>query len=111
MCAEERDRRCCIIAGSNRNMERYTKELFVNAPVVHPFRHPSYHGQQLRAINFAKTTRKRLLWTVAFDRPSKDVSALPNDKQELRKERWLEFHDRFTSGIPGMFPCVLDLPV
>ena len=111
VCAEERDRRCCIIAGSDRNLERYTEEPFANAPFVHPFRHPSYHAQQLRAINFAKTTQKRLLWIVAFDRPSKDVSVLPKEKQELRKERWLEFHDRFTSGIPGVFPCVLDLPV
>ena len=29
----------------------------------------------------------------------------------MRKERWLEFHDRFTSGIPGLFPAVLGLPV
>ena len=33
------------------------------------------------------------------------------DKEELRKERWLEFHDRFTGGIPGLLPLVLDLPV
>ena len=30
---------------------------------------------------------------------------------EQRKARWLEFHDRKTSGIPGLLPLVLDLPV
>jgi hypothetical protein len=34
-----------------------------------------------------------------------------SEQAESRKERWLEFHDRFTSGIPGLFPLVLDLPV
>ena len=29
----------------------------------------------------------------------------------MRKERWLEFHDRFTSGIPGLLPLVLNLPI
>ena len=33
------------------------------------------------------------------------------ETKEARKERWLEFHDRFTSGIPGLLPLVLNLPV
>ena len=32
-------------------------------------------------------------------------------KAELRKEQWLEYHDRVTGGIPGLFPFVLDLPI
>ena len=87
------------------------QEPFTNAPYVHPSRAPSYFAQQLRAMNFAKATNKRLLWIIAHDVPSSLVSVLSGAKQELRKMRWLEFHDRFTSGIPGVFPLVLDLPV
>ena len=29
----------------------------------------------------------------------------------MRKERWLEFHDRYTNGIPGLLPLVVDLPI
>ena len=31
--------------------------------------------------------------------------------EDERTERWLEFSDRCTSGIPGLLPLVLDLPV
>ncbi len=30
---------------------------------------------------------------------------------EKRRERWLEYHDRATAGIPGLLPLVLDIPV
>ncbi len=30
---------------------------------------------------------------------------------EERRERWLEYHDRATAGIPGLLPLVLDMPV
>ena len=30
---------------------------------------------------------------------------------ETRRERWLEYHERFTNGLPGLLPLVLDLPV
>ena len=29
----------------------------------------------------------------------------------MGKERWLEFHDRYTNGTPGLLPLVVDLPV
>ena len=38
-------------------------------------------------------------------------TAFTEEQEELRREKWLEFHDRFTSGTPGLFPLVLDLPV
>ena len=30
---------------------------------------------------------------------------------EKRRERWLEYHDRATAGIPGLLLLVLDMPV
>ena len=95
----------------NSDLTRLTEEPFSRAPFVHPFRFPSYHAQQLRAIDFAKAENKRLMWITAHDVPSKNVSTVSKEKDELRKERWLEFHDRFTSGILGLFPAVLDLLV
>ena len=51
------------------------------------------------------------MWVTAHD-VLKQTEAPRSDAQtEARKERWLEFHDRFTSGIPGLLPLVLDLPV
>ena len=87
-------------------MARHTEEPFSRAPFVHPFRFPLYHAQQLGVISFARAQNKRLLWIAAHDVPRKDATT-----DEQRKERWLEFHDLFTSGIPGLFLAVLDLPV
>ncbi len=111
ICAAERERRCCIITQRAENTERYKKAPFVNAPYVHPFRHPSYHAQQLRAMSFAKTTNHRLWWITAHDKPGAAVHAVSHEKEQVRKEKWLQMHDRFTSGIPGLFPCVLHLPI
>ena len=33
------------------------------------------------------------------------------ESAQKRKEKWLQYHERFTNGIPGLFPCVLGLPV
>ena len=84
---------------------------FSDAPVVHPFRHPSFHAQQLRALDFAKTANARLLWITAYDKLVKADETHRMDNEVLRKERWLEIHDRFTGGIPGLLPLVLNLPV
>ena len=91
--------------------KRYTAEPFAGAPFVHPFRHPSYHATQLRAILFAKSSKRRVFWVTAFDKVVSNNVARTKEKEELRKERWLEFHDRFTAGIPRLLPLVMDLPV
>ena len=48
---------------------------------------------------------------MAYDQLKNPTSTGVTEEREFRKERWLEFHDRFTSGIPGVFPAVVDLPV
>ena len=60
-CQEERQRRCWIIQENAVNETRYMEEPFVDAPYVHPFRQPSFHAQQLRAMNFAKARGRRIL--------------------------------------------------
>jgi hypothetical protein len=111
ICSAERQRRCCIIDSKDPAASGYTEEPFASAPFVHPFRHPSYHAQQLRTMAFAKSRNRRLLWITAHDVLAPGASTAGAEKHELRKERWLEFHDRFTSGIPGVLPLVLDLPI
>ena len=78
---------------------------------MHPFRHPYYHATQLRAIVFAKSKQRRLLWVTAHDKILTNNLSLTKEKEELRKERWLDFHDRYTNGIPGLPPLVVDLPI
>ena len=52
------------------------------------------------------------MWVTAYDAVA-DASLFSQNagKMEQRRERWLEFHDRATGGIPGLLPLVLDLPV
>ena len=111
-CAVERERRCCVLKDTDADRQKYVTDPFDAAPYVHPFRHPSFHATQLRAIVFAKNKARRLLWVTAHDVVgNKNLIHGADHKQEARKERWLEFHDRFTGGIPGLLPLVLDLPI
>ena len=112
VCSAERQRRCCVLrAGNDADEDRFLADPFAAAPYVHPFRHPSYHATQLRALVFAKTAQKRLLWVTAYDKVVSNNLDVPQQREEQRKERWLEFHDRKTGGLPGLLPLVLDMPM
>ena len=111
VCQAHRQRRCCIIEGNARNFERYQSGAFADAPFVHPFRAPSYHAQHLRSIAFAKNNNRRLLWVTAFDKLMNVDSTWKSEQGQQRKEKWLEYHERFTNGIPGLLPLVVDLPI
>ena len=84
------------------------RECAVRIPVPTPH---SCHAQQLRTISFAKTTQAGLLWVTAHDELQKNGGGRRQASVEERKERWLGFHDRHTSKIPGLLPFVLDVPV
>ena len=61
---------------------------------------------------FAKNAARRLHWIVAHDILADQSQESKNAlKAELRKGQWLQYHDRVTAGIPGLFPFVLDLPI
>ena len=89
----------------------YMREPFADAPFVHPFRQPSFHAQQLRAMNFAKVGGLRVLWVRAVDRLLQREKRANTEKEALREENWLQYHDRYTGGLPGLFPLILDLPI
>ena len=111
-CKAERKRRCNIISTSAENQERVKRAPFNTAAYVHPFRYPSAHAQQLRAIAFAKEKKQRLLWTTAYDKPHPEAAArLKGSRGEELKEEWLQLPVGRTSGIPGLFPLVKDLPI
>ena len=111
ICSEERKRRYCVIDETQESKIKYRSDPFTDAPFVHPFRHPAYHAQQLRSMSFAKLKGRRILSVLAHDVIKTSDVASTRDKEELRKEQWLRFHDRYTNGTPGLLPLVLDLPV
>ena len=111
ICATERRRRNRVIAGDIQNTRSYMQDPFMDAPFVHPLRAPSYHAQHLRSIHFARVHKQRLLWVPAFDKLLTTEETLQPGQLERRQDKWLEYHERFTNGIPGLLPLVLDLPV
>ena len=54
----------------NDNMHLHLQTPFAQAPYVHPLNKPRYQAQLLRALNFAKQTGQRLMWTLATDVPA-----------------------------------------
>ena len=112
ICKQERRRRCCVLLPrKTEDHQKLQQAPFDAAPFVHPFRHPSYHATQLRAIAFAKSKQTRLFWVTAYDKVVTGSLATTQDREETRKEHLLEYHDRFTGGIPGLLPLALNLPV
>ena len=68
-CKAERRRRCCVLREKDAaDVRKFQAPPFTTAPYVHPFRRPSYHATQLRALHLAKMQNRRLLWCFAFDR-------------------------------------------
>ena len=109
-CAAERRRRCRVLRGGEDS--RHLEEPFVHAPYVHPFNAPKYHAQQLRAVHFAKAKRRRLLWTVAYDKPlTADDAYLSSEALRQQRQRWLELHDKQTNGLGGLLPLVKEMPL
>ena len=46
---------------------------------------------------------------MAHDKELSKLHKSSEEQHERRKERWLEFHDRFTAGIPGIIPLVIGM--
>ena len=49
--------------------------------------------------------------TTVCEKSKEKQNAQRNKQEAQRKDRWLEYHERFTNGIPGLLPLVLNLPV
>ena len=110
-CQAERKRRCCVLRDTDEDRNRYATAPFDLAPYVHPFRHPSYHATQLRALLFAKSMARRLMWVRAHDKVTSNNLNIAKETEDLRKEKWLILPDRKTGGIPGLLPLVIGLPI
>ena len=54
--------------GDNVDDRRLQDPPFDVAPFVHPFRYPSFHATQLRAISFAKANNAQVFWVAAYDK-------------------------------------------
>ncbi len=109
-CHTERERRNRLLASNDR---RVLKEPFLSAPYVHKSNEPKYHAMLLRAVEDAKrsaTGPHHILWVIAQDVPQnpKEVARTPAQLQKQR-ERFLQFHDQRTAGIPGMLPLFVGM--
>ena len=53
-----------------------------------------------------------MLWVIAADKAlTRDDKPLSAERQQQRKEDWLQLHDQATQGIPGLLPLVRGMPV
>ena len=109
-CAAERRRRCRIISQID-DPDIHKQGIFREAPFVHPFRSPTNHAQRLRTLDFARARRCPVLWVVAHDELISKEKVSSKSSSDAAKANWLMYHDRWTAGIPGFMPLVLDLPV
>ena len=99
-CQKERARRNRLLAPSDK---RVTQPPFVDAPYIHKNNEPKYHAMLLRAKENAKINRKHALWFAAHDTPANPAQIVKKpSKLKERLERFLQFHDQKTCGIPGL---------
>ena len=100
ICKTERGRR-------NRLLEevdpRVRQEPFLSAPFIHKNNEPKYHAMLLRAAEQAKSERKYTLWFAATDTPDNPAQIVKTPgKLQQRLQRFLQFHDQQTAGVPGL---------
>ena len=100
ICSAERRRRNRVINGED---PRVRQEPYLSAPFIHKNNEPKYHAMLLRASEQAKTDRQHTIWFAATDTPENPASIVTNPaKLKQRLERFLQFHDQQTAGIPGL---------
>ena len=105
ICAQERLRRNRLVEPHD---PRILQEPFLSAPYVHRNNQPKYHAMLLRAVEHAKrgaNGSQHVLWVRALDRPHnpKELASTPA-KLKKKMDRYLQFHDQKTSGVPGLLP-------
>ena len=90
---------------------RLKVEPYLSAPYIHQNNEPKYHAMLLRAVEHAKhggARPRHILWIVRQDVPHnpKEIAISP-DKLQKKRERFLQYHDQKTAGIPGLLPMYL----
>ena len=109
-CATDRRRRNRLIEPQD---PRIRQSPFIDAPYVHQHNEPKCHALLLRAVENAKrggSTPAHILWVVAQDAPTNpaEVASSPAEMQR-KQQRWLQYHDQMTAGIPGLLPLYLGM--
>ena len=99
-CKDERNRRNRLLEEEDA---RVRQEPFVSAPFIHKNNEPKYHAMLLRAAEQANTDRKYTLWIAARDIPENPTQiAKTPEKVPQRLQRFLQYHDQQTAGVPGL---------
>ena len=109
-CATERQRRNRLIEPQD---PRIWQCPFIDALYVHQHNEPKYNALLLRAVENAKrggSTPAHNFWVVAQDTPTNSAEVASNPAEMQRKQqRWLQYHDQMTAGIPGLLPLYLGM--
>ena len=101
ICKSERRRRCCVLwPGEEEQETRLQNPPFDVAPFVHPFRYPSFHATQLRAIAFAKANHQQVFWIAAYDkeRAGEGGRGIGTKDITFPERKWKSFGERPSSG-------------
>merc|ERR1711904_131204 len=100
ICRDERERRNRLLEAED---QRVRQEPFLSAPFIHKNNEPKYHAMLLRAHEQAKSLRKHVLWFAAVDTPENPSQIVKTPaKLKQRLQRFLQFHDQQTAGVPGL---------
>ena len=111
VCEKHREMRCRVRLRAEED-KRHEEPPFTDAPYLHPYNHPRYHALLLRAVRFAQTHTRVLLWCKATDRPYKGIDeSLRGEALQRRLKTWLRFSDDKTAGIMGLLPLVKGMPM
>ena len=107
-CANERHRRKRVL---NDTATRLPAD-FALAPLVTLSNKPRYQPSQQRAELFARVKTTQVLCAQAEDFPiSGEIAIYDETKLQTKRLEWLKRHDQSTTGIIGLFPLVMELPV
>jgi hypothetical protein len=106
-CQLERCRRKRVV---HEDFDEIHTDRFEKAPAIVPNNDIKYDTNKKRAIRFAHSKQETIFWSVAKDTVSLDT--LRDDPSlPLKKQDWLQRHDRDCGDLYGLLPLVRGLPV
>ena len=107
VCCAERARRHRLLTPQDSEAQQ---DAFIEAPYIHQNNEPKYHAMLLRAREYAKRYKIHCLWFQAVDRIHDSTQKRKDPAQlNLQRQRFLQFHDQRTAGIPGLSPLFIGL--
>ena len=73
--------------------DRFTSEMFLEAPAIVPNNDIKYHVGKKRARKWAFQNNKQICWILAKDTPA-HTHLQERPYTETDKKRWLQYHDK-----------------